>query len=129
MDNGSKYILERSTDLTSWQTIDSNTYIGELMDQLSFSYTDQSPLPGRSFYRLQYISADGTITYSDVALYDNDVVSARPSGVPNPASQNITITGFGNDQLKIFNAFGFEVHRPTAKVFTDMRLTGQSLSI
>jgi hypothetical protein len=54
-----------------------------------YGYTDVSPLPGRSYYRIRQVDCDGKSSYSRVISLQND-----PAGFtiyPNPVADAITI--------------------------------------
>ncbi len=57
----------------------------------TYSFTDQSPAPGKNYYRIKEIDKDGTFTYSSVVVVNN--TEAAPLTIwPNPATASVFIT-------------------------------------
>ena len=131
VDPGTGYWLERSADNNNWNGIDSNVYAGEHADELTYAYTDQSPLPGRSFYRLRMTGDDGTKTVSDILVYDNDNSSSSVGGTlmafPNPAADRVTLSGMQAQSVSVFNSFGMAVRCPATTVATGVQLDLESI--
>ncbi|HSZ33328.1 MAG TPA: T9SS type A sorting domain-containing protein [Puia sp.] len=88
----SDFSVQRSTDAVHWQDI------GELaasMEYTKYTYTDQSPVSGINYYRIELIDKNGAVEYSGIASvdlqYNNDITV-----YPNPASSYINISSVKN---------------------------------
>jgi len=64
---------------------------GTTSTQHQYSFVDQSPVSGYSYYRLQQNDFDGYKTYSEVCVVNDNLSVAKVSIYPNPASTSVTI--------------------------------------
>ncbi len=70
---GGDCILQRSDDGVNFDPITVRDFLGTPTPlQIRFSFNDENPLQGKSYYRLVKILEDGTCWYSDPAWVDND---------------------------------------------------------
>ena len=80
--NAGHFGIERSTDARIFGEIAKVAAKGDSYEIRSYIHTDETPLRGRSYYRLRQVDRDGSYTYSKV-------VSVRTTGTdapyPNPA--------------------------------------------
>jgi len=77
----------------------------------SYSFTDITPLPATSYYRLKQIDLDGAFSYSSIISVEN-VRSAILAVYPNPASHSVNIThaeAASNAVISITNLHGRKV--------------------
>lgn len=59
----------------------------------NYSYIDQQPLSGVSYYRLKMIDKDGTFKYSNIVSMNNIIATASNLSVyPNPVINSFTLT-------------------------------------
>ncbi len=65
---------------------------------LSYTFYDETPLPGSNYYRLKQIDLDGKISYSIVVSLSFGS-SSKITISPNPASTSVTITGLSAGQV------------------------------
>ena len=68
--------IERSPDAKSWMSIGQVVASGESSSELSYRFTDTTPLSGVNYYRLKMIDQNNTYTYSSIR-------SVRIEGLPN----------------------------------------------
>ena len=64
--NSREFIIQRSSDLKEFGDIGRVTAAGETEGRRQYSFVDQAPLPGASYYRLRMVDKDGTYEYSRV---------------------------------------------------------------
>lgn len=106
--NVTNYVVERSTDNSTWSPIGSVVSLGN-NSAMQYVYSDNHPL-NQNYYRLKLLLSDNTFKYSNmVTLLDKN--NAAPFIVyPNPAINNITIQTTNADytRLKIFDVTGRE---------------------
>lgn len=84
------FLIERSSDNASWQSIGKIAGAGSSTTQNSYSFTDTKPMDGMNYYRLQQIDVDGKSAFSEVKTIYNPIFY---SVFPNPTNSEITITG------------------------------------
>ncbi len=90
--NADHFGIERSSDSQTFETIGSIAASGNSTVERSYSYTDRSPLPGRSYYRLRTVDIDGGWKLSKIIS-----IQATASGIaflglyPNPVQDELVI--------------------------------------
>ena len=62
--NNDFFNIERSEDGRHWQTLGKMDGAGNSSETLAYTWTDQSPLRGLSYYRLKQVDFDGRYAYS-----------------------------------------------------------------
>ncbi|MCB0820731.1 MAG: hypothetical protein KDC13_08915 [Bacteroidetes bacterium] len=61
------FIVERSEEGTDFEALGFRDRVGtQLLVNLFYSYVDEEPLPGSSYYRVMQVGADNTYRYSPV---------------------------------------------------------------
>ncbi len=88
----------------------------------SYSFTDQNPVDGKSYYRLKQIDFDGSFEYSNIVEVDLTlpIVFSLEQNYPNPFNPstkikysipNVTLSGVEGSRviLKVFGILGNEV--------------------
>jgi hypothetical protein len=102
--------VERSSDQKTWDEIGfvNSTGAGQLTAE--YSYGDNNPLSGVSYYRISEVDLDGSIKYSDIRSIDMGQHGNSALNMwPNPARSSITIQNSGTDnnlQMQIYDPFG-----------------------
>ncbi|MET0466087.1 MAG: cadherin-like beta sandwich domain-containing protein [Chitinophagaceae bacterium] len=91
--NSHYFAIERSTDARNWETIGRVNAAGDSYTQLSYSYTDKTPLTGHAYYRLKTVDRDATFETSNTLQVDLSASSAVISVYPIPAINTITVKG------------------------------------
>lgn len=99
--NSSYIAVERSSDGRTFDMVDKVMSEGNTDENRDYSVLDADPLAGTSYYRLQQVDLDGTVTYSDLRSIKLD--SKRPTDVkmyPSHISNGdyLTIEGNSDDQ-------------------------------
>lgn len=59
----------------------------------NYSFTDETPIIGVSYYRLKQVDKDGKYSYSEIRSVNNKIEDLDISLHPNPVSESIFITG------------------------------------
>lgn len=113
--NNSGYDVQRSTDKINWQKIGFVPGKGTTTEKSSYSFTDFSPMAGKSYYRLAQIDFDGTINIEKeievdfLSLPKFELAQNYPNPF-NPSTKiSFTIPEQQNVTLKIFNSLGEEI--------------------
>lgn len=82
-ENSLRFTIQRSPDQKSWHDLGSLPGHNNSRERQEYRYTDDAPLPGASFYRLEQEDRDGIKTYSTVVMIRNG--EAGTYLYPNPS--------------------------------------------
>jgi hypothetical protein len=107
--NNKGFIIERSNAGIIWEEIGfvgSKLSGGNSNSRLEYDFTDGTPLTGSNLYRLKQLDVDGKVAYSTVRRLNFN--HENPVTVyPNPATDNITLTGLsGGEFITLYNISG-----------------------
>ena len=108
-ENTSKFIIQRSADGVHYNVIGSVAATGNSSTPVQYQFTDNAPLNGTNFYRLQRVDKDGQFGYSETRLLNFTDASITITISPNPAKDKIRVSIPGNTkelQLVLLNAQG-----------------------
>ena len=108
--NNAYFTIERSKDGVIWEIITTILGAGNSNTILSYSYSDNNPYAGISYYRLKQTDFNGaSVTYNPIATLCSDAETTLEI-YPNPAVNNITIDAgnFHNTDLdlQIYDTIG-----------------------
>ena len=99
--NNDYFSIERSTNAIEFEVIDKIMGKGNSNTTNNYSYTDDNPLHGISYYRIRQTDFDGKNTVSEIISIDNSSIESIPLSFeifPNPISQtentNIRISDY-----------------------------------
>ncbi|MBS1617730.1 MAG: T9SS type A sorting domain-containing protein [Bacteroidetes bacterium] len=110
--NSRDFVVQRSADAQEWKDIADVQAAGNSNKELTYTYNDQHPLAGVSYYRIQQRDIDGDVSYSILQAVDfgkglvNTVVV-----YPNPVKDghmNIALDKAG--PMTIYNDMGKQVY-------------------
>jgi hypothetical protein len=113
--NNSGFEIEKSIDNVNWNKLGFVNGNGTSTEVHNYTFSDQNPFIGTSFYRLKQIDFDGTTEYSNIVEVVYGAVSefALEQNYPNPFNPstkiNYSIKEKSNVELKIFDLLGGEV--------------------
>jgi len=82
--NSSHFIVERSVDGRTWNTIATVAAAGNSSHRIDYAIYDNAPMRGINYYRLKQLDKDAKYDYSDIkkALFNSNYTAEV---VPNPA--------------------------------------------
>lgn len=105
--NAGYFGIERSKDAKAFAEIAKVSAKGDSYEINSYFHTDETPMSGRSYYRLRRVDLDGSYTYSRI-------VSVRTSGrdapYPNPAPHGVfRIEARDVSRLKLTDLLGRDI--------------------
>jgi hypothetical protein len=107
--NSSHFIVERSADGRTWQSIATVAAAGNSTNRLTYTSYDNLPLNGTGYYRIKQLDIDGKFQVSVVRNVRFDF-GYMVSLAPNPAKDLVTITmdkiNSTNSVIQFFDAAG-----------------------
>jgi hypothetical protein len=106
--------VERSADGHSFVTIGTVDGAGNSMSTLNYTFIDDAPLPGLSYYRLTQVDHDGTSTSSEVVAVTRPGNAADLSIWPNPARDVLNVMAGNGPQV-----IGAQVHDASGRLVQD----------
>ncbi|HCY75281.1 MAG TPA: hypothetical protein DHV28_05125 [Ignavibacteriales bacterium] len=110
--NNSGFEIEKSTDNLIWNKIGFVNGKGTTTEKSYYSFNDNNPTDGKSYYRLKQIDYDGTFTYSSIVAinFGIPVNFSLEQNYPNPFNPatiiKYNIPEESTVQLKIVNIVG-----------------------
>lgn len=112
--NNDRFEVERSADGHSFVTIGTVDGAGNSMSTLNYTFIDDAPLPGLSYYRLTQVDHDGTSTSSEVVAVTRPGNAADLSIWPNPARDVLNVMAGNGPQV-----IGAQVHDASGRLVQD----------
>ena len=110
--NNSGFDIEKSIDNLTWNKIGFVIGKGTTTEKSYYSFEDNNPVNGKSYYRLKQIDYDGTFTYSNIVAieFGMPVNFSLEQNYPNPFNPatiiKYNIPEESTVQLKIVNIVG-----------------------
>ena len=124
--NVSHYNIQRSTNSKDFETVGTVKAIGNGAN--NYSFTDNKPVNGINYYRLQSVDKDGSSSYSKVVSCELSVVSNQLTVYPNPAKEAVTINGSHIASVQVIDNMGRVVKVVELKDATNPTLSISSLA-
>ena len=129
--NTSHFIIQHSTDGSSYTDIGTVTAIGSGAN--SYAYTDNNPTPyplnGVLYYRLQSVDKEGTCTYSKVVSVQLTVDRLPLTIAPNPSKDKVTVMGNHISSVQVIDNLGRVIKTQTLKDATNPTLSVNALPV
>ncbi|MDP1726564.1 MAG: SBBP repeat-containing protein [Bacteroidota bacterium] len=112
--NNNYFSIERSKDAGHFESIGFIKGSGNSNKTITYHFTDETPLPGISYYRLKQIDFDNKFEYSKIERIDLGKTNPDITVYPNPAKDQIyiesgNISNIVGYHVKIFNLMGQQV--------------------
>ena len=132
------FSIERSRDAINWELIKKIDGADNSFTTLTYLTIDDSPLTGRSYYKLKQTDINGSESYSDIktVFLDKSPIT-QISVFPNPATDIVTLADDNPSelkQIKIYDVIGQEltssikiVHRERNQVRIDLSLLSSGI--
>ncbi|MFT3749771.1 MAG: T9SS type A sorting domain-containing protein [Agriterribacter sp.] len=114
--NNSHFNVERSQDGVHFSTIAKVSAAGNSTTTKSYSYTDEVPFSGKSYYRVTQVDFDGKNSSTPIRPIEMNCEGASLRVYPNPASNQITVkAGKAITQVNVLSTSGQAVmqYRPS----------------
>ncbi len=101
-----KFIVERSSDLSNWETIGEVAGAGNSTSILEYNYMDNAALIGTSYYRIRQVDFDGTYAHSKIVSVKTFINYINI--LPNPFDDAFAISSDikGNVTVNIYDVLG-----------------------
>lgn len=114
--NNKGFYIERSADGQSWSSIgwvNTKAHNGNSDVKLNYSFTDNNPINGKNFYRLQQTDLNGRYEYGDVrTLKIENTVQVK--AFPNPVIHSLTLSGLNKGEtIYLYNITGQQLQQVT----------------
>ncbi|MCE6991467.1 T9SS type A sorting domain-containing protein [Dyadobacter sp. CY323] len=114
--------IQKSTDAKSWQTLGKKKAASESKRVLFYDFTDASPSPGTSYYRIKMVDIDASFAYSSIRH-----VTFEPESFiviyPNPTADKIYISGIKPELIR-----SIELVNSSGQLVSVMSPSAQGLS-
>jgi len=107
--------IQRGGTSSGWQTVGfvgGQTEDGNSNTLLRYSFSDETPMRGKNYYRLKQIDWDGSFQYSRIVVLDFQADGKYLVLYPNPVTGGavtLDLPESGTLEVKIYNAFGVQV--------------------
>jgi hypothetical protein len=108
--NNKGYNVQRSTDGSTFYDLGFVANSGSTASTIDYDFTDNNPVLGNNFYRIEEVDFDGTVKYSALKTISIPGATNGSTNVwPNPARSNIYINNNENDnnvKMQIIDPLG-----------------------
>jgi pectate lyase len=125
--NTLRFDIEKSSDGRIFKRIASQQ-ARNLAGEHHYSFIDNDPLAGVSFYRLKQLDTDGVATYSRIAVINNRS-AVQLSAYPNPAANFVAVShpkAIVGASLRVLDAVGRNLI--TTEVSAGVNITNMNIS-
>ena len=117
-ENNDFFTIERSADGKSFQTIGTVEGSGNSKVKLTYTFTDASPLAGKSYYRLKQTDFDGKFEYFKLEMVENNTVQ-------NVIASMVTVQKVGPNPFQHSFFVDFELGADGLVEISLMNMNGQ----
>jgi hypothetical protein len=90
---GDYFVVERSADGENFSALATVNAKGQAA---TYTYWDETPLPGLNHYRLKMMDASGSVSYSKVVTATVRTATFTVEAYPNPVSEVLTVKVYGS---------------------------------
>lgn len=104
--NNDFFLIERSMNGETWETIYKQNGAGNSANQIEYSYIDKSPPKRTIYYRLKQVDFDGKYSFSEILSVNNNANRSELFFWPNPTYLQLTINGEIKENISILNSSG-----------------------
>ena len=126
--NNDFFTIERAVDVENFEEVVKVKGQGTINSKSNYTSVDDSPLPGKSYYRLKQTDFDGQFTYSELIKIENLDIKTQFKIYPNPVVDskfNFELTGVDPGMevpLRIVNVQGTSVFEASYKADQNGRI-------
>lgn len=109
VDNGKEIVITRSSDGYNFDSIGVVTVNSQSSLLGQHTFNDESPLPGKNYYRLDLVNTDGTSSFSNIVSVSFDQSAASTITIlGNPLTNDLRLAGLTGEKgrIVIYDAMG-----------------------
>ncbi|MBP6334162.1 MAG: T9SS type A sorting domain-containing protein [Bacteroidia bacterium] len=121
--NNDYFTIERSADNINFSTLEQVSGSGNSSTRHNYSFVDDRPLRGVSYYRLKQTDYDGTTVNLPTVVVDN-VRRKEFTAYPNPAPASNVQLSYESDQLKYYHVTVQDVQGKTIPANVEIQENG-----
>ncbi len=117
--NNSFFSIERSTNGEIWELVTKIVGAVNSNQLINYTFTDETPHPGISYYRLKQTDFDGQFTFSPIRSVNVDkFTNPNIRHYPNPVENNVTLEGnkAALSSISMYDALGKNISSLTTIV-------------
>lgn len=107
--NANYFTVLRSSDASQWEPIGTVKAKGNSETETDYSFTDQNPLPGNNYYRLEMVDLNNSAALSETVHLDIQDASGQAAIFPNPVTNgqfNLQVPQTGTINIRYFTMEG-----------------------
>jgi hypothetical protein len=107
--NSAYFVIERSTDMTLFEEVESIQAAGNSLYQIDYSFVDEQLTDGIYYYRLKMVDIDGTFEYTEAIQVQIGLFDLELKAYPNPCVEGVTvnlISDGSNIDYRLLDAYG-----------------------
>lgn len=102
--NNAYFAVLRSSDGVNWEELGRVQGVGTTLEQQAYSYVDEYPLDGISYYRIKQVDFNGAFDFSEIDAVERTKVDFQV--YPNPGNGAFVVRGVLPQELTVFDASG-----------------------
>jgi hypothetical protein len=110
VDNGKDIVILRSSDGINFDSIGVVNVDGQVSLLGQHTFDDQSPLPGKNYYRLHLVNTDGTSSFSTIVgvTFGQAAAASNITILGNPLTNELRLSGLTGEKgmVVIYDAMG-----------------------
>ncbi len=131
--NSDYFAIERSNNGIDFEELKKVKAAGNSNTTKNYGETDNSPLPGLSYYRIKYFNLDGTFSYTYLRSVSPKYNAATDIVVTPVPAQNFLNLGFNsngpvNFSIEIFDVTGKAIYKNSISAENGFNQTGVDVS-
>lgn len=107
--NNAFFTIERSSDTVQWQDIGTVTGAGNSTHTNHYTFIDEAPLDGVSYYRIRQTDYNGATDRSIIRSVERTEKPSHFAAYPNPGAGRFTLLGYQDGDLAVYDARGRRV--------------------
>ncbi len=111
--NNDYFILQRSRNGFDFEDVTQIDGAGNSTSIINYSFRDQDPYPGFSYYRLRQVDYDGAFAYSQIAVVNVPEKGNDFNMYPNPSNGIVYLSWYSDDTISTIEVYDLAGKRVT----------------
>jgi hypothetical protein len=120
--NNDFFAIERSKDGFDWEEIGHVKGAGNSASPKYYSFTDPKPNNSILYYRLRQTDYNGEFNTSKLITVNSCQQRSDVVVYPNPASDEVIISGWNNESIELHDVYGSEIINKTIQTEEDLKI-------